>query len=57
MTLVFEGMKFDFVPTTEGAGVAIAELEIIAMPGPAALPLLISGLVGLAFVSRRRKLA
>ncbi|NNL87513.1 MAG: hypothetical protein HKP25_00440 [Marinicaulis sp.] len=57
MTLVFEGMKFDFVPTTEGAGVAIAELEIIAMPGPAALPLLLSGLAGHGFVSRRRKLA
>jgi hypothetical protein len=53
------GTRFSFRPTTAGAGFNIAQFTVDAnvIPVPAALPLLLSGLAGLAFASRRKKIA
>jgi hypothetical protein len=57
----FLGQSFRFVATTANAGFVIAKLTVdnaaTAVPTPAALPLLLSGLLGLAFAGRRKKLA
>jgi hypothetical protein len=47
---VFRTVKFDF----RGSG-AIGDFDISEVPVPAALPLLLSGLAGLGFASRRRR--
>ena len=57
LTTVFIGTSFKFVPTTIGGGFAIAQIDARAVPIPAALPLLLTGLAGLGFASRRRKKA
>lgn len=52
---VFTGQKFSFVAKTPDAGFAIAQFTVIETPLPAALPLLLAGLGGIAFAARRRK--
>ncbi|NWG70805.1 MAG: PEP-CTERM sorting domain-containing protein [Parvularculaceae bacterium] len=57
LTGPFFGTSFRFVATTAGAGFAIAKLAIEdapPIPAPAALPLLLAGLAGLGFASRRK---
>ena len=54
------GMHFIIEAITEGAGFTIAKFtalsdDVEAIPTPAALPLLLSGLLGLGFATRRRK--
>lgn len=51
----FVGTIFRFAPTTPDAGFAIAQFEVQPVPIPAALPLLLTGLAGLGFASRKRK--
>ncbi|MFC2950354.1 VPLPA-CTERM sorting domain-containing protein [Marinicaulis aureus] len=51
------GQDFLLIALTEGAGFTIAQLTVSDVPVPAALPLLLSGLAGLGFASRRRKTA
>lgn len=53
----FFGSVFRFEPITDGAGFTIAQFDVSDVPVPAALPLLISGLAGLGFASRRKKSA
>ncbi len=57
LTSEFFGTIFEFVPITVGAGFAIAKFEVSEVPIPGALPLLLSGLAGLGFASRRKKKA
>lgn len=57
LTDVFFGTTFEFRAITEGAGFTIAEFEVSNIPIPGAIPLLLSGLAGLGFASRRRKTA
>lgn len=57
LAMSFVGTSFLFVPITADAGFAIAAFDVEAVPIPGALPLLISGLAGLGFASRRRKKA
>ncbi|MEZ5894143.1 MAG: VPLPA-CTERM sorting domain-containing protein [Parvularculaceae bacterium] len=57
LTDTFYGTKFLFEAATEDAGFVIAQFEVSDVPVPAALPLLLSGLAGLGFASRRRKTA
>ena len=56
-TLAFFGSVFEFVAITAGGGFAIAQFEISDVPVPPVLPLLLAGLAGLGFASRRRKTA
>ncbi len=49
------GMRFVLTAVTQGGGFTIAQLTVNEVPVPAALPLLLSGLAGLGFASRRRK--
>lgn len=52
------GMHFVLEAITQGAGFTIAQFtvdDVQAVPTPAALPLLLSGLMGLAFATRRRR--
>lgn len=51
------GTIFTFKPTTQGAGFAIAQFDVQAIPVPGALPLLLAGLAGLGFASRRKSVA
>lgn len=51
------GMEFVLIAVTELAGFTIAQFTVSEVPVPAALPLLLSGLAGLGFASRRRKTA
>ncbi|NWG71089.1 MAG: VPLPA-CTERM sorting domain-containing protein [Parvularculaceae bacterium] len=52
----FIGSIFKFVPTTAGAGFAVAQFTVTPeVPVPAALPLLLSGLAGLGFAARRKR--
>lgn len=54
----FFGTAFRFVPTTAGAGFAIARLiaeGAPAIPLPASLPLLLAGVAGLAFAAGRKR--
>lgn len=51
------GKDFLLIALTEGNGFTIAQLTVSDVPVPAALPLLLSGLAGLGFASRRRKTA
>ncbi|WP_428410212.1 VPLPA-CTERM sorting domain-containing protein [Hyphococcus sp.] len=55
--LLGTGTDFVLIAITEGAGFTIATMEVSDVPVPAALPLLLSGLAGLGFASRRRKTA
>jgi len=55
LTTVFVGTVFTFFPTTEMAGFAIGQFEVTAVPLPGALTLMLSGLAGLAFASRRKR--
>lgn len=57
LTTVFVGTVFTFFPTTSDAGFAIAQFDVRAVPLPGALTLLLSGLAGLAFASRRKQAA
>lgn len=59
-TIAFLGSGLHFVleAITQGAGFTIAQFtaaDIQGVPAPAALPLLLSGLMGLAFATRRRR--
>ena len=49
------GTTFEFLSLTGNAGYSIEQFTVSDVPVPAALPLLISGLLGLGFASRRRK--
>ncbi len=51
------GKDFLLIALTQGNGFTIAQLTVSDVPVPAALPLLLSGLAGLGFASRRRKTA
>lgn len=55
LTDVFIGSIFTFVPTTSEAGFAIAQFDVRPVPLPGALMLLLSGLAGLGFATRRDK--
>ena len=55
LTDVFFGTTFEFRAVTPGAGFTIAQFEVSDVPIPGAIPLLLSGLAGLGFASRRRK--
>ncbi len=55
LTNTFMGSSFKFVPVTSGGGFAIAQFNVNEVPVPAAFPLLLSGLAGLAFASRRKR--
>ena len=59
LTTVFFGTIFEFRAVTPGAGFTIAQFEVSVneVPIPGALPLLLAGLAGLGFASRRRKSA
>jgi hypothetical protein len=50
----FLGTSFRFRPTTADAGFAIARFDVEAVPVPAALPLLLTGLAGLGLARRRK---
>lgn len=52
---IFQGTMFEFISITEDAGFAIAKFDVTEVPIPGALPLLLSGIAGLGFASRRRK--
>ena len=52
------GMHFVLEAITQGAGFTIAQFtvdDVQSIPAPAALPLLLSGVMGLAFATRRRR--
>lgn len=51
------GARFVLTAVTPGSGFTVARLTVNEIPVPAALPLLLSGLAGLGFASRRRKAA
>ncbi|MEM9495775.1 MAG: VPLPA-CTERM sorting domain-containing protein [Pseudomonadota bacterium] len=51
------GARFVLTALTPGGGFTVAQLSVNEVPVPAALPLLISGIAGLGFASRRRKQA
>ena len=51
------GTVFLLVAQTADAGFSIAQMSVSDVPIPAALPLLLSGLAGLGFASRRKKKA
>ncbi len=55
LTNTYMGASFKFVPVTVGGGFAIAQFDVNEVPIPAALPLLLSGLAGLGFASKRKK--
>ncbi len=57
LTTVFFGTTFEFRSVTAGAGFTIAQFEVSEVPIPGAIPLLLSGLAGLGFASRRKKAA
>ena len=50
---VFVGQTFEFIGLTPDAGYSIEEFRVVPIPG--AIPLLLSGLAGLGFASRRKK--
>lgn len=51
------GARFVLTSLTPGSGFTVAQFTVSEVPVPAALPLLLSGLAGLGFASRRRKTA
>ena len=51
------GARFVLTALTPGSGFTVARFDVSDVPVPAALPLLLSGLAGLGFASRRRKIA
>ena len=53
----FVGEIFEFVALTDGAGFTIAQFTVSEVPIPGALPLLLSGIAGLGFATRRKKAA
>ena len=55
--LALVGTTFEFFALSDNAGYSIEQFTVSDVPVPAALPLLISGLAGLGFASRRRKTA
>ena len=55
LLMAFVGTTFRFVPITPGGGFVIAQFDVQAVPVPAALPLLLTGIAGLGFASRRKK--
>ena len=55
--LLGTGARFVLTALTPGAGFTVARFDVSDVPVPAALPLLLSGLAGLGFASRRRKAA
>jgi len=55
LTTAFFGTTFEFRAVTPGAGFTIAQFEVSDVPVPGALPLLLAGLAGLGFATRRRK--
>lgn len=58
LTTAFVGSTFEFVATELGAGFAIARFDVVSeVPVPGALPLLLSGIAGLSFASRKKKTA
>lgn len=57
VTNVFQGTMFEFVAVTAGGGFAIARMDVTEVPIPGALTLLLSGIAGLGFASRRKKKA
>ncbi len=57
LPLLGTGSRFVLTALTPGAGFTVAAFNVSEVPVPAALPLLISGIAGLGFASRRRKSA
>lgn len=53
----FVGEVFEFVALTPDAGFTIAQFTVREVPIPGALPLLLSGIAGLGFATRRKKAA
>jgi len=52
-----EGARFVLTALTEGAGFTVAQLTVSDVPIPGAIPLLLSGLAGLGFSTRKKKAA
>ncbi len=55
MVATFVGQTFEFVGLTSNAGYSIERLTVNEIPVPGAIPLLLSGIAGLGFASRRNK--
>ena len=51
------GARFLITALTEGAGFTIAQMTVNQVPVPGAIPLLLSGIAGLSFASRRKRAA
>lgn len=57
ISILGTGARFVLTALTPEGGFSVAQFTVSDVPVPAALPLLLSGLAGLGFASRRRKSA
>ncbi len=53
VALELVGTTFEFISLTQGAGYSIEAITVVPVPG--AIPLLISGIAGLGFASRKKR--